>query len=139
MVSRLETGRLEELEQLEENLFIVRGAIEVLPIGRIMTIVRLSDGDLVVHSAVAGPASLMEQIDALGPVRYLVVPNFGHKMDAPWYQERYPGARVVCPEVGRKKVAEVVAVAGGYELLPTDLGLNWELLEGAPAEGVFRV
>ncbi|MEJ2458635.1 MAG: DUF4336 domain-containing protein [Novosphingobium sp.] len=46
-----------------------------------MTVVRLSDGALWVHSPIAPDEDLFAAVDALGPVRHLVAPNSIHY----WY------------------------------------------------------
>ena len=101
-----------------------------------MTIFRLQAG-LVVHSAIAASDAVMGEIDALGPVRFIVVPSASHKLDAPFYKHRYPEALVLTPEEGRRIVETRVAVDGDYSLLPAQPRLSWELLDGVPGEGVF--
>ncbi len=38
------------------------------------------------------------QLDKLGEPAFIVVPNKFHVMDAACYKERYPAAKVLCPE-----------------------------------------
>lgn len=102
-----------------------------------MTILRDSSGDLTVHSAVACDEAVMRQIDALGPVRTIVVPNQGHKIDAPRYAARYPEAKVVTPRACVGKVKKAVAVQGVLDEVEGDTRLCVEMLEGAPFEGVL--
>src|SRR6188474_2268302 len=47
------------------------------------TIVRLEDGSLLLHSAAPPTDALVEQLRALGPVRWLVVPNCFHHLGTP--------------------------------------------------------
>lgn len=57
-----------------------------------MTVVRLGDGGLWLHSPVPLEAELKAEIDALGPVRWIVAPNLGHHFYVgPWLQA-YPEA-----------------------------------------------
>jgi hypothetical protein len=58
-----------------------------------MTVVRLADGTLWVHSPVAPDESLFAVIDALGPVRHLIAPNSIHYWYMADWQARYPDAR----------------------------------------------
>jgi hypothetical protein len=49
-----------------------------------------------------------------------LVPNGGHRLDAPAYKRRYPDIKVLTPIGNRKKVEEKVAVDGGYEDMAAD-------------------
>ncbi len=102
-----------------------------------MTIARLTSGELVVHGAVACDDATMVAIDALGPVRWIVVPNGFHRMDAPAYAARYPEAKVVTPGGATRRVAEVCRVDGGLDALPADRALSWAPCDGIPAEAVL--
>lgn len=125
------------LEQLADGLWVVDAELSLLPIGRRMTIARDARGDLTVHSAVACDESVMKEIDALGPVRTIVVPNHGHKIDAPRYAARYPDAKVVTPRAGLRKVERAVAVHGVLDEFEPDACLRVEMLDGVPFEGVL--
>lgn len=64
-----------------EDVWIVdSGPIRVLgmPLPVRMTIVRLSGGDLLLHSPTRFETGLMRQIGELGRIRHLVAPNVGH-------------------------------------------------------------
>jgi hypothetical protein len=100
------------LEEIDEGLFSVSGEI-VMPLGRFprrMTLVRLADGGVVIWSAVALGEAEMAKVEALGPLRYLVVPNAGHRLDAHIFKARYPDLKVVAPQGARDAVEEAVAV-----------------------------
>jgi hypothetical protein len=56
------------------------------------TIVRLADGGLWVHSPTRLTDDLAARVDALGPVRHLVAPNWIHYVSVGDWQARYPGA-----------------------------------------------
>ena len=128
------------IERLADNLWRVRGEIGSLPIGRVMTLARRSDGDVVVHNAIALEEPLMAQIEAWGRPRYLVVPNGFHRLDAPVFAARYPDARVLCPARARKQVAKVVRVDGDYRDYPADPDVALAHLDGTrEREGVLDV
>ena len=57
-----------------------------------MTIVRLADGALWVHSPTDLPPSLKREVDALGPVRYLIAPNRIHYWWVEDWAAAYPDA-----------------------------------------------
>ena len=58
-----------------------------------MTVVRLADGTLWVHSPIAPDEGLFAAVDALGPVRRLVAPNSIHYWYMADWLERYPEAQ----------------------------------------------
>jgi hypothetical protein len=69
-----------------------------LHLGTRMTVVRLRDGGLLLHSPVAMTEALRAEVDALGPIRHIVCPNLFHHMYAgPWIAA-YPGALLHAPE-----------------------------------------
>ena len=72
-----------------------------------MTIVRLPDGGLWLHSPTHPDEDLIGQIDALGPVRHLVSPNLIHHVSIGAWAKRFPEAKVwASPGVrGRSDVA----------------------------------
>lgn len=123
------------LTEIADGLWIVDAVLDVLPIGRRMVIARTDDG-LAVHSAVACDDATQAAIDALGPVRHVIVPSGFHRLDAPLYKARYPEARVVAMPASHKRVAERVALDGDYSLLPGG-ALTYEPLAGVPMEAVF--
>lgn len=68
-------------KQVDENIWIVDGgkiSFYGLPFSTRMTIVRLENGDLFVHSPVAPTPELLEEVDQLGRVAHLVSPNWIH-------------------------------------------------------------
>lgn len=62
-----------------------------------MTVVRLDDGSVLLHSPAPPTDALAEELRALGPVRWLVVPNCFHHLGAPAAAARFPEAQVVGP------------------------------------------
>ncbi len=114
-----------EIEQLEPNLWRVEGVVPGVPMKRVMTIAALANGGLVIHSAVALGEAEMAKLDALGPVKFIVVPNGYHRLDGAAYAARYPQARVLAPRGSRKRVAEVAPEVGELsELSDPDVTLT---------------
>ena len=71
-----------------------------------MTIMRLSDGRLILHSPCAIDPALKAEIDALGPVAYLVAPGNFHHLHMAAARAAYPEAEaLICPGVARKNPA----------------------------------
>lgn len=62
-----------------------------------MTVVRLEGGKLWVHSASEPTPTLCDELDRLGEVAWVVLPNRYHHIHAPAMKARYPDARVIGP------------------------------------------
>lgn len=128
------------IERLSERLWRVEGALADMPLQRVMTIARRSDGGMVVHNAIAVDDAARAELEALGPIAAIVVPSGYHRLDAGVFRDRYPGARVICPRGARAKVEQVVPVTGGYEDEPADPAVALETLDGTAAtEGAMIV
>ena len=128
------------IEVVAENLWRVEGKLEGMPLKRVMTIARRSDGELVIHNAMALDDASMARIDEWGRVAWIIVPNGFHRLDARVFKDRYPSARVLCPRGGRGKVEQVVPVEGAYEDFTVDPDVAFETLDGvADQEGVMIV
>ncbi len=62
----------------------------ILPVR--MTVIRLSNGDLLLHSPTRFSYDLKEKLDAVGPIRHLVAPNVAHWTFLKAWQDSCPGA-----------------------------------------------
>jgi hypothetical protein len=127
------------LEKHSEDLWSVSGK---MPGGnqRRMTIARRADGKLVIHNAIALGDAEMKQIEAWGEPAYMIVPNGFHRMDSVIYKQRYPKLDVLCPQAARKKVSELVPVAGHLEEMPRDAKVELFHLRGMKQrEGALRI
>lgn len=72
--------------------------------GSRMTIVRLADGGLFVHSPVALDAETRQAVDALGEVRAIVAPSIFHHLHVGAWMAAYPKALVAaCPGLEWKR------------------------------------
>jgi hypothetical protein len=118
-----------DLEALAPGLWSVRGSLP-FPLKRNMTVHRLADGTLLLHSVVAMNDEGMAKLDALGRPSLLVVPHGGHRMDARFYKTRYPNVRVVCPAAARAKVEEVIPVDATCEEALPALGIRLHPMPG---------
>jgi hypothetical protein len=103
------------ITKLADNLWWVQGSLPNMSLKRVMVIVRLPDGRLVIHNGIALQEPSMREIEAWGTPAFLIVPNGGHRLDAPAYKKRYPQLQVFAPRGSRKRVEEVVPVDGEYE------------------------
>ncbi|MBM4361712.1 MAG: DUF4336 domain-containing protein [Deltaproteobacteria bacterium] len=66
-----------------------------------MSVFRLADGKLWVHSTSGPTESLCAELDRLGEVAWLIVPNRWHHLQANAMKARYPRAQVVAPTSAR--------------------------------------
>jgi pimeloyl-ACP methyl ester carboxylesterase len=89
-----------------------------------MTIFRLKDGDLLLHSPTPFSAEVATAIDALGQVRHLVAPNIAHWTFLADWQRAYPDATTWAAP-GLRDRAQVRA---------STVRVDAELGETAPAE-----
>lgn len=63
-----------------------------IPFPTRMTVVRLSNGDVWVHSPIGISNELEKAVSAIGPVRYLVAPNWIHYAWVSAWQKHFPDA-----------------------------------------------
>lgn len=85
---------LNTLKQIDENIWIVDGPhikLYGLPFSTRMTIIRLNNGDLFVHSPIALTDNLKAEVEALGHVRHLVSPNWIHYAYISDWQKAFEG------------------------------------------------
>ena len=115
---------------LADNLLWAQGSLPGMSLKRTMVVVRLSDGKLLIHNGIALEPAHMAELEAFGTPAYLVVPNGGHRLDAPAYKQRYPALQVFTPKGSRERVEEVVKVDGSYEDFPHSDVLRLETLHG---------
>ena len=69
-----------------------------------MTVVRLGDGTLFLHSPIAIDDASQREIDALGEVAHIVAPNLFHHVHAGGAVARYPSAKLhIAPGLEKKR------------------------------------
>lgn len=129
-----------EIQKLSENLWWMEGSLPGMSLRRCMTVVKLADGRLVIHGAIAMREPEMQQLEAWGTPAFLIVPNGYHRLDAPRYKQRYPEIKVLAPRGSRKKIEEKISVDGGFPDFPADEMVTWRALAGVrEREGVMQV
>src|SRR4051812_21564860 len=96
-----------DFEELAPGVWMVTGSLP-FPLKRNMTVVRLPDGTLLLHSVIAMSDEVMAKLDTLGKPSVLIVPGSGHRMDVQFYKQRYPQIRVVAPAAARAAVEKVI-------------------------------
>ena len=94
------------MQQLDSDLWIVdsRQGFVGLEIGTRMTVVRLPDSALLLHSPVPVSDGLKRQLEELGRVTYLVAPNCFHHLYAGDWLQAFPEASLyAAPGLERKR------------------------------------
>lgn len=76
------------------------------------TVVRLAGGALWVHSPGAPTNEVCAALDALGEVRWIVVPNRYHHLEAPATAARYPKAAIVGPASAEARNSKLKVTMG---------------------------
>lgn len=128
------------IEKLSSRVWRVEGNLPSGPLKRVMTIAKRADGELVVHNAIALEEELMKEIEAFGPVGFVVVPNGYHRMDAERFARRYPDAKVMSPPGGKERIAAAVRLDLDYRAFPADEHVSFEVLDGTKGgEGAMIV
>ena len=94
-----------QLEKLADNVWIASSDHSMLGLhlGTRMTVVRLTNGGLLLHSPVPMSPNLRGELDALGPVRHIVCPNMFHHVYAGEAVAAYPDALLHGPRGLRRK------------------------------------
>lgn len=105
-----------------------------------MTVVRLQGGALWLHSPVPIDDALAAELEALGPVRYLVAPNRYHHLHMGLAIERFPKAEVwAAPGLASKRPDLRIDRTLGETDPPWADEIGQHLVQGAPElnESVF--
>lgn len=68
------------------------------------TIIRLDNGDLIVHDPCKINDVIQAEIDSLGVVKYIIAPGNYHHLFVDDFQAKYPDAETfICPGLERKR------------------------------------
>ena len=112
-----------------------------IDVGGKMGVVKLEDGALWVHSPVDLDAPTKKAIDALGPVRHVVSPNYEHVKWAAQWKAAYPDATLWgCPGMKRKYPEiswdeELVDGEGNFGGARAEFAATWFDCEANPFTG----
>jgi hypothetical protein len=97
---------MSSLTPLASDLWIAARPLPLIvgDIGTHMTVVRLPDGGLFLHSPAPFDAEMQRRLDDLGPVRCVVAPNKVHHFFVGAYAAAYPDARLfAAPGLAEKR------------------------------------
>jgi glyoxylase-like metal-dependent hydrolase (beta-lactamase superfamily II) len=86
---------VDELDDDENGLWTFHQQLSVMgaEIGTRMTVVRLRDGGLLVHSPIRLTPELEQELASLGRVEHVLAPNLDHYLFVGDFKRRYPEAR----------------------------------------------
>lgn len=105
----MDDGGMEALTALAPDLWVATRPLPLIvgDIGTRMTVIRLRDGSLFLHSPVALDAATRRALDALGPVRAVVAPSLVHHFFVGDYRTAYPQATLYAAPGLEKKRRDV--------------------------------
>jgi short-subunit dehydrogenase len=89
-----------------------------------MTVIRLTSGDLLLHSPTGYSEALHQELNRIGPVKYLLAPNVAHWMFLPEWQKALPLA----------KLYAAPGLAGRAQVRRSGLRIDRELGDATPNE-----
>ena len=117
---------LNEYKSFGQNIGIVDGPFEYfsvvvvrlpLPFTTRMTVVRLGNGNLFLHSPIAFDAALTERLRSMGTIRHLVSPNQFHYAHIGEWSRAFPDAMTwASPRVRERARARGIDVQFGKDL-----------------------
>ncbi len=86
------------LQQMAPDLWVTDRPLSFvgIEVGTRMSVIRLADGSLFLHSPVQPDPGLRQELDALGPVRFAVAPNRFHHLFVGDFQAAYPELQIFC-------------------------------------------
>lgn len=89
----------DRLKPFGNEIWIVERPFSFLgvPLGQRMTVIRLPDQKLLIHSAVPCDDETETAIRALGEISYLVVPNCEHTRYVEMWKNNYPRTALIAP------------------------------------------
>lgn len=125
-----EYAPLGALKPVAPNVWIVDGPVvhcHGRPFPTRMTVIRLANGDLFLHSPVQHSQWLDRDLRGLGTIRHLIAPNGRHDLGLPGWQVAEPGAISWAAPGGR------ASKTGPVALRDRDLG------EAAPADWAGQI
>ncbi|RAP32452.1 hypothetical protein DID75_04985 [Candidatus Marinamargulisbacteria bacterium SCGC AG-410-N11] len=103
------------IDVISNNIFTINDQKTKSPIGRRMTIVRLSNNELVVHSPIFYENGMKEQLERLGQLTTILVPNKWHTLDVKKTYDQYPQSKILIPKRLQKELSERFPIHGTYE------------------------
>jgi uncharacterized protein DUF4336 len=124
------------LRNLAPNLWVADRPLKLAvgDVGTRMTVVRLPDGGLFLHSPVRLDEPTRRALDALGPVRFVVAPSKAHHFFVGDYIAAYPNARTYgAPGLpDKRKDLRFDEVLGDAPVIEWEGQIDQHVFKGAP-------
>jgi hypothetical protein len=125
------------MRRIADGLWTAEGPQQLVPgveLGARMTVVRLADGGLWLHSPIGIGDALRAELEALGPVRHLIAPSLLHHLHLAAAAGTWPEANVwVAPGLAKKCPGVRVRAELSAEAPPEWSGqLDQLVLDGMP-------
>ena len=113
--------------KVDNNIWIVNGSITKMAVGPIkvpfttrMTIIKLNNEDLFLHSPIEPTEKLIEQVNSIGKVKHLISPNKIHYAHIQSWKQYYPDATAwASPGVKERARSQKIYVDFDEDLTPT--------------------
>ena len=112
------------LETIAENIWAHNDDMRLggVPLPLRMTIIKLASGELWLHSPTKISPQLMEQINTLGQLSYIIAPNNGHNLWLEQWQAAYPNAKIFVSSGIPKKLPQL----RNYTIIESQDTLPWQ-------------
>ena len=112
------------LRPWSEDVWIAEAPLRFygVPFGTRMTVLRMPDGGLVLHSPIDPTPALRAEVERLGPVRHLVAPNKLHHLFVGAAKATWPEARLWAPPGLAARRADLAFDAALEDAEPADFG-----------------
>ena len=126
-----------ELRKIGDEIWVIEAPMVVfvaLDMGTRMTVIRLADGGLFLHSPTPIDDATRAAVDTLGPVRCIVAPNYVHHLHVGPWKDAYPEALLLgAPGLdGKRRDLRFDAILGDAPHPSYANSLEQVLLAGAP-------
>ena len=88
------------LKQIDRHLWVAEQPLKFLglEVGTRMTVIKLSNGSLVIISPIEINSEIQQQLGNIGTVRYIIAPNLFHYLYLAQAQQIYPQAETIAPQ-----------------------------------------
>eukprot|EP01091_Cochliopodium_minus_P010687 TRINITY_DN2889_c0_g1_i1.p1 TRINITY_DN2889_c0_g1~~TRINITY_DN2889_c0_g1_i1.p1 ORF type:complete len:332 (+),score=99.78 TRINITY_DN2889_c0_g1_i1:35-1030(+) len=93
-----------KIEEIKPNFFKLTSSQWGMNDLRLMSIYRMNSGGLLIHGALAINEEEIKNLEKLGSPEIIIVPSLSYEVDSKVYKERYPEAKLVCPEPIKEKL-----------------------------------
>ncbi len=125
------------MRKLADNLWVFDGkAVKFLglPFTTRMTVIRLDNGDLWIHSPIKLSNLIQQQLEQLGVIRYLIAPNHLHHLFLGEWQQEYPDALCygTAEVIKKRNDLTFTASLNGELVAPWDSEVGHVLFTGSP-------